>query len=191
MKKITALLFLIPLLATLDASATTIRAFSTHDMVREAAIVVRGSIVGQRSLWNQDKTLIVTETTVTVTETLVGRTQSKTVIVRQLGGEVDGLSLSVPGTAKLKKGHHVLLFLRRDAKFHYLVGMAQGHYAVRKTKHGEEVSRNIDNLHLITKKLGRRVGHRAAPSHTAKQKALTYKAFKAQIRKYAKALGRK
>lgn len=191
MKRTFARLALVTALVSVEAAATTMPAFSTQDMVREAAVIVRGSVVGQRSLWNHDKTLIVTESTISVSETLVGRTLSKTIVVRQLGGEVDGLSLLVPGTAQLKKGRTALLFLRKDANYHYLVGMAQGHYTIHKTKQGEEVSRNVGDLHLIAKKLTRRIGHRAAPIHSSASTALSYKSFKLKIKQHAKALGRK
>lgn len=180
-------LLALALTATQAASATTVRGFGTRDMVREAAVVVRGTVTQQGGVYSADRSKIYTESRVQLREVVVGRVPTAEIVVRQLGGTVGQVSMVVSGVARIQPGEDVLLFLRTDGERYYLVGMAQGKYTVRVQRGREVVSRALHGLNLIQG--ARPVGAgppRAAPSERVRD----YHAFVATLRRYARELGR-
>lgn len=87
-------------------------------------MVVRARVLESRALWRDRD--IVTDASVEVLETLVGRTTAPVLTVRQLGGKVGDAELHVAGVRYLRPGEEVLLFLRTDGERFYLVGFSQG-----------------------------------------------------------------
>jgi hypothetical protein len=155
-------------LGTASASATTIRSMSTAEMVTESTVIVRGTVGAQRGLFNADKSRIYTDSTVLVTRVIAGTgvghgvgptTRLERISVRQIGGRVGEVSMTVPGVARLAPGEDVVLFLRTDGTRHYLVGMAQGKFSLRKGPEGQTlVGRNLSGLHFLPSR-GKPVGH--------------------------------
>ena len=139
---------LLAVLVTGSAGATTMRPFTTEGLVREAALVVRGTVVSERASFTPSRDRIYTDTTVHVREALVGRAGAD-IVVRQLGGTVGDVSALVPGTARFTRGEEVVLFLRTDGHFCYLVGMAQGKLSVGRRAGVEVLSRDLGGLHLL------------------------------------------
>ena len=185
-------LFILSILAVVgsfcptQAGATTVRGFTTHDMVREAAVVVRVRVEAQVSVWNRAKTAIYTHTTVKRTERLVGKRAPVRLTVRQLGGTVGDVSMMVPGTATLKVGQEVVLFLRTDGRYFYLVGMAQGAFRVHKQGKKEIISRDLGGLNRVWPRRGKAIGH-TPPKQSGGQ---TYRKFVKRLRGFARTLGR-
>ena len=176
MRVMSALLLL--LLFPSLGSATTIRSFSLSELVHESAVVIQGKVLEQTPQWKHDKSAIYTDSTVQIQATYKGRIAQETIVVRQLGGIIDGIEMRVVGTAHIKAGEHVVLFLRTDGKKYFLVGMTQGKYTV-KTKNGQTVvTRNVSGIHQIHKM--HRIG---TPHHQKKsQNAMTLDALTAKIR---------
>ncbi len=132
-------------------SATTIRSFSLSEMVQESAAVIQGKILNQTPRWKHDKSAIYTDSTIRVVKTYKGRVTQDTIVVRQLGGIIDGMEMSVVGTARLQAGENVVLFLRTNGKKYFLVGMAQGKYAVKTNGTRTIATRNVNGIHHIHK----------------------------------------
>ncbi|MFZ4738064.1 MAG: hypothetical protein ACOYM9_19065 [Bradymonadia bacterium] len=131
------------------AVATIVRPLTVEDMTRRADLVCVGTITGQRSEWNAERTRIYTWTEVRIARSLKGkRTAGETVTVRQLGGVVDGISQSIPGNAKLVPGEEVVLFLDADeaAPLHYVIGMAQGKFTISRAPGEVAVRRDVGDL---------------------------------------------
>jgi hypothetical protein len=140
---------LLGLSAPSTAEATIVRPLTVEDMTRRADLVCVGTITGQRSEWNVERTRIYTWTEVRISRTLKGkRAAGETVTVRQLGGVVDGISQSVPGNAKLLPGEEVVLFLDADeaAPLHYVIGMAQGKFTLSRGPGSISVRRDVGDL---------------------------------------------
>jgi hypothetical protein len=113
------------------AAATSIE-LGMSDLVGSSTLVVAGTPVDSRSLWEGDASThgrrIVTYTRVRVDRLLDGAPQAE-VWVRTLGGEVDEIGQQVAGEAVLRVAEPSLLFLRgRTDGTHVVVGMAQGQY---------------------------------------------------------------
>ncbi|MBD89948.1 MAG: hypothetical protein CL940_06405 [Deltaproteobacteria bacterium] len=119
------------LLTAAPASATLVRAVPMRAMAAQAHEVIRGHVLDSECLYDPVFERVYTHTRLAVLETLAGSTTRGDVIeVRQIGGILDGIESRVVGTARLEMGAEVVLFTRTDGAHHYLMGMAQGAYAV-------------------------------------------------------------
>ncbi len=144
-------LFALAFLASSPASALKVRAFSTAELVAESALIVRGRVKSSTPTWQGDR--IVTDAHVDVAELLHGRLDGKAVTVRQLGGRVGDTTLTVPGVRTLRPGDHVLLFLRTDGRFHYLIGFSQGSVFLEADASGAlRVRRELSGMELVKRK---------------------------------------
>lgn len=121
-----------------SAHATVALKLSVEDMAREAAVVVRAQARAHMSAWDESHRRIYTYTELEVLETWAGEADS-TVVVRTLGGEVDGVGMKVSGVARFEDGEEVVLFLRTDPAHEAeltVVGMSQG--KLRIAREGEK-----------------------------------------------------
>ena len=120
------------------AEATLVRAFPMRALTVHAHEIVRGHVLGSEVVYDPVFERVYTHTQVRVLESLAGETRAGAVImVRQIGGLLDGVESRVVGTAPLMMGTEVILFTRTDSAHHYLVGMAQGAYTVDRRSPGE------------------------------------------------------
>lgn len=120
------------------AHATVSIPLSVAALTREADVIVRGKVLDQVSLWDPLKGSIYTHTRVEVLGTLKGQATDREILVRQMGGRVGNYVMKVSGNARLKPGEEVVLFLTRDAQYHYVVGLAQGKYSVEADASGRK-----------------------------------------------------
>jgi hypothetical protein len=83
------------------------------DLYADAEVVVHGKVVEQTSRWEQadGSNLIFTYSTVAVYAGAKGARQGDTVVVRTVGGTIDGYSQALIGEADLRRGEEVVLFL--------------------------------------------------------------------------------
>jgi hypothetical protein len=111
-------------------AATQVRYQSVEEMGSTAQRIVRGTVAAVRPYWNQDRTRILTETTVRVSDEFKG-TGSGTVRIVQFGGVIDGIRMTVAGALDWKVGEDVVLFLEDSLPGrHRVTGFNQGKYAV-------------------------------------------------------------
>ena len=121
------------LLVVPSASATLMPTFSLRGMTLEAHAVLRGTVVDHEVVYDARFGRVYTHTIVQVAESLHGHASAGDfVVVRQLGGVLDGVHTHVVGTAALWPGDEVLLFARTDGAYHYLIGMSQGAFRVER-----------------------------------------------------------
>ena len=112
--------------------ATTLAHLDTRTLTRSSPQIVIGRVVVARAHWNEAHTRIVTDVDVAVSETLKG-VPAERVTLTQLGGEVDGVKVSVAGCAAFRPGEEALLFVWRDARGHaQLTGLAQGKFEIER-----------------------------------------------------------
>lgn len=125
------LALLTALLAPGLAGATVARALDLEGLAVRADEVIRGTVVDQRSRWDEDGRLIVTEVEVLVDGCLKGACEAELVTVRTLGGTIGDLTMQVHGVARYDLGEEVLLYLERpdpERALRRTVGMAQGKF---------------------------------------------------------------
>lgn len=130
------------------AEATVAIQLDRPQLVAMSDLVVRATVGGVTSRWNEDHSQILTLTRLTVTQYLQGSGPSE-LVLRQFGGEVDGLVSRIAGDAHLEPGQDVVLCLRRGAGVVYLTAMAQSAWFVTSPQGAEPVAtRDLSGLTL-------------------------------------------
>lgn len=166
-----------------SAFATIVQALDLEQLAKKADVVVHGQVLDQRTAWNASHSRIYTVTRVSVTDPLKGPHKAGAVIqIRQLGGTVDDITQSIVGNARLTAGEEVVLFLNHNPKkgLHYVLGMAQGKYAVQREGKLATVRHDLEGLALADLADGRLAGLK--DGHSVKESAVTLPGFKARIR---------
>jgi hypothetical protein len=102
-----------------------------EDLAKKAEAIVVGKVSNVKSEWNKEKTRIYTKVTVDVGEYVKGETADKTLVITQLGGEVDGVGELYSHTPRFSKEEEVLLFVKKDKKNNIVIeGGEQGKYKI-------------------------------------------------------------
>lgn len=132
--------------------ATQIRYKSVEQLGSESSDVVRGKVTSVQSYWNPQHTKIFTETIITVDESYKGSGDS-VVRLMQLGGEVDGIRVTVHGALKWQMDEEVVVFLEpyENETFH-VSGFSQGKFAVERDPDTGEVFIErpaVKGVHLV------------------------------------------
>jgi hypothetical protein len=128
------------------AQATVAVELQRPQLVTDADLVVRVTVLDHRSAWNGDNTAILTWTRLRVTEYLKGSGPAE-LTLRQMGGEAEGMVQYVPGDPRLASGTDAVLFLRRGDGVTFLTAMAQSvFYIDRGTDGGAYVRRDLAGL---------------------------------------------
>jgi hypothetical protein len=113
------------------AHATLVRGFTLGELVAASDAIVVGEVAWQESVWDPAWKEVYTLSWIRVAERWRGSEgPGETVVLKQIGGVLDGLERRVVGTARLAIGDEVALFARTDGAFHYAIGMAQGVFHV-------------------------------------------------------------
>jgi hypothetical protein len=125
------------LLAT-SAWGTTIVVRSIQELIFDSDLVVRAVPLpdSAESAWDEDRSMIMTRTTLKVIEVLYGKAKPEDeIVVETLGGTVeeDNISMIVPGTPIFAPSEEVVLFLTRHAGSNALrtVDLSAGKFEVK------------------------------------------------------------
>jgi len=119
---------LLSALSSFIASATTIRLETLDQMAKRVPLIVRGRVARQFSGWDDQKRRIWTWTELLVSDPIKGKAPA-VVLVKQPGGEADGIGQAVAGVAQFREGDDCVVFLERapDEPGAFMVtGMAAG-----------------------------------------------------------------
>jgi hypothetical protein len=127
-----ALLLLVPL----TADGTVVRLVGFDEKVENAAAIVVGKCVAQRSEWDAGHKTILTYSTFQVDKTLKGQPAQQVTIVTP-GGTVDNITQAVIGVPKFRDGEENVVFVRNTPSGPTVLYLEQGNYKVRK-EHGAE-----------------------------------------------------
>jgi hypothetical protein len=132
-----ALAFILALAVPALAMATSGSQQTLAGLTKVSSEVVRGRVVSKESRWNEDRTLIVTDVVLQVTETFKGQAGSE-VTLEVLGGQVEDLALDIVGGASFKLGEEVLVFAARGPDQRLRIpGLAQAKFTVETDADGK------------------------------------------------------
>lgn len=105
---------------------------STDELSKQAEVVAVGKVSGVKSQWDNNKSRIVTQVTMTVGEYLKGNAGGEMTITSP-GGEVDGVGEWYSHSPRFKNAEDVVVFARRDKQGHYrIAGGHEGKFSVKK-----------------------------------------------------------
>lgn len=128
----------------------------------------------------------VTASTIAVEQVLLGQAP-EVLTIQQLGGELDGELLYIPGDARLAVGHRVVLFLKNDGGDWFLTAMEQSKYDVVPTIDGETLERELSGGLFVHDATGHLVEFHgdviSAPTVTDLSALLQNKPTRAEVRR--------
>jgi hypothetical protein len=106
-------------------------AMSLEQLAGSADTIVVGTVLGQTSAWNEDRSAIHTDVVVSVDELVKGNAAGE-VVVRVAGGyiESEDIGMGVSDTPKFRDGEQVVLFLNVGAEVATVTGQFQGKLTV-------------------------------------------------------------
>jgi hypothetical protein len=136
-----ALLVVILLTPSMTQAASGPR-WTHHQLADFADVVVTGKVTALSSGWDREINAIYTYVTLDVGEILKGDVVADRITVKQLGGTVDGVVLSVTDQPSFGIGESVLLYLEarpRDGTL-YTSGLWQGKWAVQAGARGQKIA---------------------------------------------------
>jgi hypothetical protein len=128
------------------AVATTVIPQSVEQLTAASTLVVSAHAERSWESWDPQHHLIYTYTVFTVTKTLAGPTLSQ-VLVRQMGGSLDGITQKVSGVRQFQQHEDAVLFLRPGlpdgSGALSITGLMQGHFYYVATASGVRLSNGI------------------------------------------------
>jgi len=114
----------------IPAFATTVAKLSLEQLVQKADLIVQGQVESVYTQWDEDRRLVFTYVAIRVDEPLKGESP-RSVLIRQVGGIVGTIQMSVVGVPQFRSGEMTLVFLKRqDDSTFQVVGMNQGLYEI-------------------------------------------------------------
>ena len=125
--------------AAMALHATTVIPMSVEQLTRASTHVVDATAVNSSAQWNPEHTLIFTYTRFSVGQSLKGQLP-QTIVVRQLGGTVDGITQKVAGVMHWLPGQEAVLFLKPSSTGDgamVVTGLMQGNFLVKRSANGE------------------------------------------------------
>jgi hypothetical protein len=138
------------LLGVRPASSSIVPDMDLEGLVRESDSIIQGVVESVTSEWDNDKKLIFTYASIRVDDPLKGE-RRRTLLIRQMGGQVGALVLSVPGMPEFDEGMGIIVFLKDagNGTFH-VVGLNQGRYVIEE----DFATANISGVDLVSPKTG-------------------------------------
>ncbi len=129
---------------------STLIKLDLDELVTRSELVVEGQAEDVYVQWDNAQKMIFTYVSVRVDEALKG-TAPRSLLIRQLGGQVGAMQMRVPGTATFLEGDRVIVFLeRRPDQTFQVVGMSQGKYQIL----DDFVVSNLTGMNLVDPKTG-------------------------------------
>ncbi|MEA2463313.1 MAG: hypothetical protein QOJ98_1060 [Acidobacteriota bacterium] len=119
-------------------SASQFEELSFDQIAREAKYVVRGHVLDTWSQWDDAREVIYTYATVRVTRYFGETTGPDVLMVREVGGTVDGYTMEAIGFPMIRRGEQIVAFLAEDGSDLRIHAFNQGKFLVRERR-GREV----------------------------------------------------
>jgi hypothetical protein len=126
-RRLPACIFLIAILAA-PLLATTVPKMELPELVARADSILQGRVESVESKFEQN--LVYTYVSMTIDDPLKGD-RRRTVMIRQLGGKIGAMHVSVSGQPVFKAGDNLIVFLKNQQNGTFsVVGLNQGKYEV-------------------------------------------------------------
>jgi len=146
------------------AHATTVERLTLEDLATRSQRIVQGVVRGSRTYWSPDGKLILTTTTIDVTEAIKGQGAS-TMEVTTVGGQIGDTVLHVGGMPAFVPGESTIVFVERSGGYLTVLGLGQGKFTVS----NGEVANSLSELTF-------------ADGRPARASRMPLQTFKSQIR---------
>ncbi len=115
-----------------------------RELCQESDLVVEGEVASTSADWNADRTLIWTQSRISVSSVLYGQGSSE-VTISEPGGVVGPIGQDIASMARYTPGERVIVFLKRDVLGQWRThGCIQGRFSLD----GEQVTLDPGLLHV-------------------------------------------
>ncbi|HAA57635.1 MAG TPA: hypothetical protein DCE42_22905 [Myxococcales bacterium] len=145
---IPSLFFSFLLLSGTQADASIVMQLSQTAMVRHSNLIVTGTITKRSARYvGKRNKHIVTDVQVNVSRFLKGRTATRTLKVRRMGGKIGNINTHVHSENSFRVGERVLLYLvaarptpfDKAPDYYYVTSMSHGRYTIKHDPHTKQV----------------------------------------------------
>ncbi|HUR80387.1 MAG TPA: hypothetical protein VM733_06455 [Thermoanaerobaculia bacterium] len=135
MRRSLSLITLLLIVSALPLTASQFIEQPFDQVAREASLIVRGTVTNTWSAWDDSHEVIFTYATVNVNRYFGESTGPDTLIVREVGGTVDGYTQEAIGFPAIRSGEDVVLMLAKwdDSADYRIHAYNQGKYLVKKS----------------------------------------------------------
>lgn len=123
-----AIVALVLLLASPTLVSATVEKLTFAHLVEKADQIVIADVVGLTSHWDDTATLIVTDVTLSIRQTLKGKPVEQKPVLQIPGGQIEDLRLDVSDTPSFEIGQAVIVFLQDQTL--QVVGGDQGKFTI-------------------------------------------------------------
>jgi len=137
-------------LVAASAFATTVTKLNLEQLVTRADLIVQGQVQSVYSQWDEEHRLVFTYVSLRVDESIKGSSR-QSVLIRQVGGTVGTVQMSIAGLPQFRTGETAIAFLKhQDHSTFQVVGMSQGLYEVVQ----DYAVSNVYGVHLFDNQTG-------------------------------------
>ena len=121
-----------------------------EQLVEESDTIIQGVVEAVYSQWDDERNLIFTHTSIRVDDPLKGD-RTRSLLIRQMGGRVGSLNMTVAGMPDFEAGSNVIVFLTDagNGTFH-VTGLNQGRYVIVE----DFAISNVSGVDLLNPKTG-------------------------------------
>lgn len=176
------LLVLTVAVLAIPAQASTVIAESIEEMAVASPLVVHARVVAAQSGWDAAHRRLWTWTELEVREPIKGAGVGTTILVKQPGGEADGIGQAVAGAARFVVGEELVAFLEPsdEPRIFQVRGLSAGKVRLERRGSEQVAHRSLDGLAFVR----RGAVALAAP---ARDELGTAEAFLARVRRAVQA----
>lgn len=150
---VTTAIFLVSLLCSLQAAATSVLPVSLQRMASTAETIFHGTVIGNEVRVDQTSGRVATYTTFKVIEVIKGN-PGATHTIKQIGGQLPGSNVrqEIHGVPRFAVGEEYVIFLPKASSLGFAspIGLSQGKFDVRK-RDGDTLVSNGRSLAALMK----------------------------------------
>lgn len=114
-----------------SADATTLIRRSTEELTVLSEAVVQGRVTGIEAKWHEEHKFVYTYVTLEVDEVFKGSSVASTIVLEELGGAANGVTVTVPSVPEFELDEDVIVFLDVVNGNYRCHGFNQGKFSVQ------------------------------------------------------------
>ena len=149
------------------AFATQVLRTSLEQMTHGSEVIIHARVVSQKVTLSDTGARILTLTTLEVLNTLKGKGVPQEVVVYQVGGELNGQVLRIPGALSFQIEEEIVFFAARFKNMLVSYGMGLGKYQVKRGGGKISVTPQFGDVAFVARDAGGHLQPAAAPPTNA------------------------
>ncbi len=107
---------------------------TVEDLAKYSYDIVEGEVIKVEQKWDDEHRMIYTYATVQVDLSYKNNIEQKEIIIKHMGGHLEGFTTWAPGQPEYKLDEDVIIFLKKDGDYYNTVGWDRGKFNIRTIK---------------------------------------------------------